>query len=159
MPNCLISDDSAWQRIREEDLFDIPMGSFHGAEVCDLVGLYILSQLNSTTPQGAFGLYRDDGLGVIKDKSSSSLERITKRIRSLFKDIELEITIEAGGISTNFLDVTLNLNEDTYCPYRKPNTSMHYINRESNHPPHVVKALPTMIVKNRGNLQRRQGRI
>ena len=39
------------------------MGSFDGAEVCDLVGLFVLSKLQ---PLGlsSVGLYRDDGLAV-----------------------------------------------------------------------------------------------
>ena len=47
--------------------------------------------------------------------------------------------METGGISTNFLDIPLNLKEDTYCPYRKPNANIYYVNSESNHPPHVKK--------------------
>ena len=39
------------------------MGSFHRAEVCDLVGLYILDKLESIFLN--CGWYRDDGLGVI----------------------------------------------------------------------------------------------
>ena len=137
----LVSDGCAWQKkTKVTDLFDIPMRSFYRAEVCDLVGLHILSQIGSNVPQAAFGLYRDDGLGVIKDESPSNLERIAKGIRSLFNKIGFVITIETGGISTNFLDITLNLNEDTYCPYRKPNANIYYINSESNHPPHVKKS-------------------
>ena len=47
----------------------------------------------------------------------------------------------------DFLDVTLNLNEDSYRPYRKPNANIHYIHNESNHPPHVKRSLPCMIAK------------
>ena len=44
------------------------MGSFHGAEVCELVGLYLLQKL---IKRGIFkrelaSLYRDDGLAVIE---------------------------------------------------------------------------------------------
>ena len=73
------------------------------------------------------------------------MERIAKKIRSLFKNIGFDITIETGGISANFLDVTLNLNEESYRPYRKPNANIHYIHNQSNHPPHVKRALPGMI--------------
>ena len=40
------------------------MGSFDGAEVCELVGLYLLSQLQHLDMN--VGLYRDDGLAVTK---------------------------------------------------------------------------------------------
>ena len=42
--------------------FDVSMGSWDGAEVCELVGLYLLSQL--THLKISVGLYRDDGLAV-----------------------------------------------------------------------------------------------
>ena len=150
----LISDGCAWQKTNGTDLFDVPMGAFHGAEVCDLVGLHILSQLGNTVPKGTFGLYRDDGLGVIRDESATNLERIAKRIRSLFKTIGFEITIQTGGISTDFLDVTLNLNKESYHPYRKPNANIHYIHNESNHPPHVKRSLPSMIAKRLSGLSK-----
>jgi hypothetical protein len=46
-------------------LFDVTMGSFDGAESCELVGSYLL-HLITTKHGNNFGLYRDDGLGVIK---------------------------------------------------------------------------------------------
>ena len=50
--------------------FNITMGSFDGAEVCELVGLYLLHKL---VQKGIFkrehvGLYRDDGLAVVEVK-------------------------------------------------------------------------------------------
>ena len=33
-------------------LFDVTMGSFDGAEVCKLVGLYLLNNMNSLFPVG-----------------------------------------------------------------------------------------------------------
>ena len=42
--------------------FDIGMGSFNGAECCDLVGLYLLSLLKYLKIN--LGLYMDDGLGI-----------------------------------------------------------------------------------------------
>ena len=46
------------------------MGSFDGAEVCELVGLYLLHLLQeTTTPVSSgvdLGLYRDDLLGVTR---------------------------------------------------------------------------------------------
>ena len=54
--------------------FDVPMGSYDGAEVCELVGLYILHKLTSgETPifeKENCGIYRDDGLAIIKEKGS-----------------------------------------------------------------------------------------
>ena len=52
----------AWVK-KGTTLFDVAMGSYDGAEKCDLVGLYLLSLLKDLqllTP----GLFRDDGLAV-----------------------------------------------------------------------------------------------
>ena len=47
-----------------DDLFDIPMGSFDGAEACELVVSYLLSELNDKLSGTSLGLYRDDGLAI-----------------------------------------------------------------------------------------------
>ena len=45
----------------------------------------------------------------------------------------------------NYLDVTFNFNNGTYCPYRKPSNQPLYINAKSNHPPSIIKQLPDSI--------------
>ena len=57
----LCSNGETWIK-RESGKFDITMGGFHGAEICELVGLHILSKLKHILPN--VGLYRDDGLAV-----------------------------------------------------------------------------------------------
>ncbi len=48
----------------------------------------------------------------------------------------------------NFLDaVIFDLNNGKFKPYRKPNDDPLYINRHSNHPPSIIKQLPTSINK------------
>ena len=42
-----------------DTFFDVPIGSFHGADICDLVGLYILSKLGKVFSNCS--LNRDDG--------------------------------------------------------------------------------------------------
>ena len=42
----------------------------------------------------------------------------------------------------NYLDVTLDLNGNSFRPYSKCNNELSYINFDSNHPPSVVKRLP-----------------
>ena len=63
----------------------------------------------------------------------------------MYINVEVELLLEA--ISTNleicnFLDVTLNLTDGTYYPYRKPNNETLYIDRNSNHPLTIIKHLP-----------------
>ena len=58
----LYNGETAWVK-KGESLFDVTMGSFDGAESCELIGLYMLSQLTHLDIN--IGLYRDDGLSVM----------------------------------------------------------------------------------------------
>ena len=48
------------------EVFDVPMGSYDGAEVCQLVGAYLLNNLGHIIDKTGVGLYRDNGLGVLR---------------------------------------------------------------------------------------------
>ena len=62
------------------DGFDIPQGSFHDAEVGELVGLLILNEIEKENifTQNKFGIYRDDGLAIVESKSGQIIERLLK---------------------------------------------------------------------------------
>ena len=60
--------------------FDVPMGSFHGAEICEIVGLLLLNKLNTIPTFEKNGLYRDDGLAVVSDLNGSMYERLSKPV-------------------------------------------------------------------------------
>ena len=91
------------------------------------------------------GLYRDDGLAVT-DTTPRMTENIKKEICQILKKHGLQITIEANKQVINFLDVTLNLSEKTYCPYTKPGDNLlTYVHRESNHPPSITRNIPAGI--------------
>ena len=128
------------------------MGSFDGAEICEIVGLYLLSRLSNLLGKENVGLYRDDGLAAINSCSGPVLDRTRKNIIALFKKEGLNITIETNLAETDFLDVTLNLVTGKYLPYRKPNSDPLYINVKSNHPPTIIKDLPKMINKRLSDL-------
>ena len=137
--------DRIWRKKGNPDLFDVPIGAFHGAEICDLIGLHILHRLSATFEAGAYGLYRDDGLAVVKCKSPRLIDRMRKNIIAEMNEYGFKITIEIGQMRANFLDVSLNLSDGTFKPYRKPNSAISYIHNSSNHPIHVKRALPKMI--------------
>ena len=42
----------------------------------------------------------------------------------------------------NFLDVTLDLDQDTYEPYTKENNMIKYVHARSNHPHNILKNIP-----------------
>ena len=72
--------------MKSNSYFDITMGLFHGAEICDLIGLYLLDKVNTVTGLTNIVLYRDDGLGVIDQTSGTHRERLKKKIIKAFKD-------------------------------------------------------------------------
>ena len=122
------------------------MGSYDGAELCELVRTYILYHLGQEFGIKTSGLYRDDGLNCTKNVNPSQLERSKKKVVKLFKEkFDLKITIETNLKVVNFLDVTLDLNTGTYRPYAKPNSNPIYVNVDSNHPPNIIKQIPSMI--------------
>ena len=97
------------------------MGSFDGAETCELVGSHLLNQvLEGIRKQ--IGLYRDDGLGSFQ-QTPKEIEGIKKDFCKVFSNNSLKITIEANKKIVNFLDVTLNLDKRSYEPYVKPNNT------------------------------------
>ena len=87
----LFKDGTQWTKKSSD--FDITMGSFDGAEVCELVELYLLSQLQRLDMN--VELYRDDGLAVAKLPPQNT-ERMKKEICKIFKQNNLNITIEAN---------------------------------------------------------------
>ena len=65
--------------------FDVAMGSFDGAEICVLVCLFLLDRLASVLGKENVGLYRDDGLAVLRNKSSPTMERAKKKNTRVFQ--------------------------------------------------------------------------
>ena len=152
----LFAENSVWVK-KNNDLFDVTMGSYDGAEVCELVGLYLLHQVKSAFPNISFGLYRDDGLGYYKNMPGPETERTRKAMIKLFKNNGLSITINMNMRQANFLDVTMYLETGKYHPYRKPGNTPLYINQKSNHPPSITKQIPTMIQTRLSNLSSSAG--
>ena len=141
----LFKGNAAWVKKGNENMFDVTMGSYDGAEICELVGLYILSELNAIHGDGSIGLYRDDGLGAFNNISGPQADKLRKDITKCFKDHGLKITIKTNLKIVNFLDVTFDLSSGTYYPYIKPNDTPLYINTRSNHPPNIIRQLPESI--------------
>ena len=123
------------------------MGTYDGAEVCELVGTYMISFISEKYNKKDFGLYRDDGLKVVKNKSRPETEKIKKNIQKMFKENKLDIVIKCNMKLVNYLDVTLNLNNSNYKLYRKPDNEILYIHKDSNHPLGILNQIPTSIEK------------
>ena len=123
------------------------MGSYDGAESCELVGAYLLHKIKERFGNTCvFGLYRDDGLGI-SNASPRQIELIKKDLCDIFGRYGLKITIEANKKTVNFLDVTLNLSSGKYTAYTKPGHIPLYVNKKSNHPPRIIENIPKSINK------------
>ena len=127
---------------RGDTRFDVAMGSFDGAEASDIVGLYLLHQMEHLPIN--IGLYRDDGLAV-SALTKRQTEIVRQQIVEIFKKNGLKIHIVANIETVNFLDVTLNLKTGKFCPYKKPNSTPMYIHTKSNHPPTVIRNIPMAV--------------
>ena len=58
------------------------MGSYDGAETCELVGSYLLSQLPETID---LGLYRDDGLGISRPNTAGYRPNKEANMQSVYQ--------------------------------------------------------------------------
>ena len=65
----LFWQDSTWVKKEGSEDFDIPMGCYDGAEICELVGIYIQKKLCKLMNKKDFGLYRSDGLRILRNTS------------------------------------------------------------------------------------------
>ena len=105
------------------------MGFFDGAEICELVEIYFQRKLCKLMNKKDFVLYRDDGLGILRNAFRPEVDRKRKSITKVFQECGLSITCEANKKIVDILDVRFNLNDQTYELYRKPNNDHVYINK------------------------------
>ena len=65
--------------------FDVPIRCFHGAGVCELVGVYILRLLRTIMRKENVSLYRGDGVGILRNSLGPEIERKRKQIIQILK--------------------------------------------------------------------------
>ena len=130
---------------KQNEAFDVTMRSYDGAEVCELVGLFILSELTNLMDKNSIGSYRDDGLAILKNCSEKAADKMRKDVIGIFRQYGLRITCDIGLRQVYFLDLTLNLSTGKYWSYRKPDDNLLYIDARSNHPSKIINQLPKMI--------------
>ena len=147
----LYNKEIPWQK-KNTKLFDVTMGAYDGAEVCEIVGLFLLNNLANKFDKNIVGLYRDDGLALFKNINGHRADKIRKEFHQLFKENGISLEIECNLKTVNYLDITLDLNTGTYKPYRKPNDETIHIHAKSNHPANILKQLPISIESRLSNL-------
>ena len=141
----LYMNGDCWTK-KGETNFDVAQGSFDSAEVCDLVGLYLLSELQKNKLDAETGKFRDDGLGVTS-ATPDQADDIKKKICEIYKEHGLNITGDANKKVVQFLDVKLDLDGETFRPYIKPKDVPLYVHQSSNHPQNILKNIPLSVNK------------
>ena len=143
----LFQNSEPWVKKLGNENFDVPMGCYDGAELCELVGSIILNKLTSIVSISEISLYRDDGLGIFYNVSKPEIERKKKAIVKVFKGCGLTIIIQCNLKTVDFLDVTFDLDNNAYKSFCKENNKPIFINKHSNHPPSILKQLQKSIEK------------
>ena len=93
-----------------------------------------------------YSLYRDDRLLMLRNLNGQQIDRIRKNMK-IFKDTGFPFNKETNLKIIVFLDITSNLNNDTYRPYKKPDDLSSHINKSSNHPAQIINQLPKIVNK------------
>ena len=129
--------EQAWNKKESSSYFAITMDSYDGAELCELIKIFMQLVLQDIINKEVLGLYRDNGLSVHNKVNSQKMDKIRKRMIKVFKDNSFGIDIVTNLVEVNFLDDTFNLRNRSYQPYKKPNDELKYINVLSQ-PPQIL---------------------
>ena len=106
------------------------MGSYDGAETSDIVGLFLLSEVEHLDVK--LGCFRDDWLGFSR-MTARQTEIVKKKIQKIFEKHNLKIDIKVNKNVADFLDVTFDMKNELFKPYIKPNQTPRYVHTMSNH--------------------------
>ena len=148
----MCNEGELWIKSKPENpLFDVTMGGYHGAELCEMVGLLILDGLSQIIPSDMVGLYRDDGLCAIPDQAGHKNEKFKVAMHRFAKNLGLRFDIDEPSARVDFLDLHLDLTRLVYSPFRKENSEILYVHAQSNHPKAVIKEIPNMVSKRINN--------
>ena len=72
------------------------MGAYDGAEICELVGIFMLSLLSKKYSSNSIGWYCDEGLSVFRNISGQQIEKHKKIVQTIFKNKGLQIIIKCN---------------------------------------------------------------
>ena len=92
----------------------------------------------------SLGCFRDDWLGYSR-LTPRQTDIVRKKIIKIFQNNGLKIDISVNKKIVDFLDITLDMENETYRPYTKPNHNPVYVHKQSNHPPSMLKNIPISV--------------
>ena len=81
----MFHDNEPWIKKDSNGDFDVTMGSYDGAEVCELAGLFMLNKLLKRFDKDNTGLYRDNGLSVFKNNNGHQNDKVWKEMIEFFQ--------------------------------------------------------------------------
>ena len=111
--------------MKNSGLLDATIGSYDGADVCKLVGICMLKTISQSYSNKNFVLYRDDSLAVTKTVRSQKKEK-----RKNFWKLLANATWNSELFGYYF-----ELNDAFYKSYRKLDSKICYVHKESKHSP------------------------
>ena len=85
------------------------MESYHGAEACELTGLFMLTELSKKFDKDNIVLQRDDGLSAFKNHNGHQNDKVWKEIIDLFKQHHLNLEIKCNLKMVDYPNITFNL--------------------------------------------------
>ena len=72
-------------------------------------------------------------------------------IKRTFRFLGFVIEISSNIKIANFLEVTLNLSDNSYRPFLKTNQYPSYIDVNPNHPSSIIKQVPKLLIREQGD--------
>ena len=109
------------------------------------MGLYILNILTRIISPEQIGLYHDDSLIYIPNSNGPNSSSLLKKIIRAFTFLGFKIEVSSNNKIVNFLDVTLDLSNNTYKQFIKTDQYPSYINVNSNHSKTIIKQVPKVV--------------
>ena len=80
----LYYNDEPWVKKGESNL-DVTMGAYDEADVCELIGIFMLSLLSKHIIMNHIGMYRHDSLTILKNTSGPEAKKLKKKFQKLSK--------------------------------------------------------------------------
>ena len=118
---------------------------YDSSQIADLVGRYISDILSRIVSTEQMGLIHDGGILYMSNINDPNSSCIQKKMIRVHKFLGFKIEVSSNNKIVNFLDVTLNLSNNTYKSFLKTDQYPSYININSNHPKTIIKQVPKAV--------------
>ena len=92
----MFHNNVAWKKKTTTSCFDVTMDCYDGAEVCKLVRTFNLSKLANIIFKINTGLYRDNGVVVLRSMNAERIDKIEKIIVTMSQEVGLQLEIKAN---------------------------------------------------------------